>query len=112
MTRKIQSPEGIPLNSYLLDIFTLAIILDVRQYTAKVMDKTIVEMFKDIRKISTIQRRETITHFLICKTSIVNAKNATTMVIKPMNLDCQNMIKRQIFPIIKKNGRKNKHSAM
>jgi hypothetical protein len=91
MTRKIQSSEGIPLNIYLLDIVTLAIILDIRQYTAKLMDNTIIEMSKDIRTISTIQkRRETITHFLLCKTSIVNAKNATTMVIKPVNVDCQN----------------------
>jgi hypothetical protein len=50
MTRRIQSPEGIPLiNIYLLDIVTLAIILDIRQYTAKLMDNTIVEMSKDIK---------------------------------------------------------------
>jgi hypothetical protein len=34
------------------------------------------------------------------------------MVIKPVNVDYQNMIKRQIFAIIKKNGRKRKQSAM
>jgi hypothetical protein len=39
-------------------------------------------------------------------------KYATTMVIKPMNVDYQNMIKRQIFPIIKKNEIKSKQSAM
>ena len=109
MTRRKQSPQGTPLiNIYLLDTITLAIILDIRKYTAKLMDNKILEMSKDIRTISTIQRRENITHFLLCNTSIVNAKDATTMVIKPMNVDCQNMIKRQIFPIIKKYGRKNK----
>jgi hypothetical protein len=81
--KKNQSLEGIPLiNIYLLDTFTLAIILDIRQYTTNLMDNTIVEMSKDIRTISTIQRIETITHFLLCKTSILNAKNATTMAIK------------------------------
>jgi hypothetical protein len=93
MTRKIKSLEGIPLNIYLLDIFTLVIILDIRKYTAKLMDNTIVKMSKDIRTISTIQRRETITHFIPCKTSIVNAKNETTVVIKLMNVDFQSMIK-------------------
>jgi hypothetical protein len=57
MTRKIQSPEGIPLiNIYSLDIVTLAIILDIRQYTAKLMDNTIIEMSIDIRTI--VQYRE------------------------------------------------------
>jgi hypothetical protein len=112
MTRKIQSSEGISLNIYLLDIVTLAIILDIRKYTAKLMDNTIVKMSKDIRTISTIHRRETITHFLLCKKSIVNSKNATTMVIKLVNVDCKIMIKRQIFPIIKKYGRKIKKSSM
>jgi hypothetical protein len=88
MTRRIQSPEGIPLiDIYLLDTATLAIILDIRQYTARFMDNTIIEMSKDIRTISTMQRRETITHFLLCKTSILNAKDATIMVIRPMNVD-------------------------
>jgi hypothetical protein len=87
MTIKIQSSKGIPLNICLLDIVTLAIILDIRKYTANLMDNTIVEMSKDIRTISTIQKRETITHFLLCNTSIVNAKNETTIVIKPMNVD-------------------------
>jgi hypothetical protein len=92
MTRRVQSPEGIPLiNIYLLDIVTLAIILDISQYTAKFMDNTIIEMSKYIRKISTMQRRETITHFLLSKTSILNAKNETIMVIRPMNVDCQNI---------------------
>ena len=104
----INSSKEIPLNIYLLDIVPLAIILDIRQYTAKFMENTIIEMSKDIRTISTIQRRETITHFLLCKTSIVISINATTMVTKPVNVDCQNMIKRQIFPIIKKSGRKKK----
>jgi hypothetical protein len=76
-----------------LDIVTLAIILDIRQYTAKLMDNTIIEITKDIKTMSTMQRRETITHFHLCKASIVNSKNATTMVTKPMNVDCQNMIK-------------------
>jgi hypothetical protein len=90
MTRRIQSPEGIPLiNIYSLDIVTLAIILDIRQYTANLMDNTIIEMSIDIRTISTIQRRETTTHLLLCKTSILNVKNATTMVIKPKNVDYQ-----------------------
>jgi hypothetical protein len=93
MTRKIQSSEGIPLNIYLLDIVTLAIILDIRKYTAKLMDNTMIEMSIDIRTIGTIQRRETSIHFLLCKNSIVNAKNATTLVTKPVNVDCQNMIK-------------------
>jgi hypothetical protein len=49
MTRKIQSLEEIPLiNIYLLDIVTLAIILDIREYTAKLMDNKIIEMSKDI----------------------------------------------------------------
>jgi hypothetical protein len=65
MIIKIQSSEGIPLNIYLLDIVTLAIILDIRPYTAKIMDKTIIEMYKYIRKISTVQRRETINHFFV-----------------------------------------------
>jgi hypothetical protein len=104
--------EEIPLNIYLLDIAPLVIILDIRQYTSKLMDNTIIEMSKEIRTTSTIKKRETITHFLLCKISIVNAKNATTMVIKQVIVDCQNMIKRQIFPIIKKNGGKRKHSAM
>jgi hypothetical protein len=54
MTRKIQSSEGIPLNIYLLDIVTLAIILDIRQHTANIMDNTIIEMTKDIRTMSTV----------------------------------------------------------
>jgi hypothetical protein len=92
MTRRIQSPEGIPLiDIYLLDIATLAIILDIRQYTARFMDNTIIEMSKDIRTISTMQRRETTTHFLLCKTSILNAKDATIMVIRPMNVDFQSI---------------------
>jgi hypothetical protein len=90
MTGRIQSPEGIPLiNIYSLDIVTLAIILDIRQYTAKLMDNTIIEMSIDIRTIGTIQRRETTTHLLLYKTSILNVKNATTMVIKPKNVDYQ-----------------------
>jgi hypothetical protein len=52
MTRRIQSPEGIPLiNIYLLDIVTLAIILFIRKYTTKLIDNTITEMSKDIRTI-------------------------------------------------------------
>jgi hypothetical protein len=54
MTRKIQSSEGIPLNIYLLYIVTLVIILDIRKYTVKLMNNTIVEMSKDIRTISKI----------------------------------------------------------
>jgi hypothetical protein len=54
MTRKIQSSERIPLNIYLLDIVTLAIILDIRQYTANLMGNTIAKMSKYIRTISTI----------------------------------------------------------
>ena len=111
MTKK-NSLEEIPLNIYLLDIATLAIILDIRHYIAKIMDNTIIEMSKKIRTTSTINKRETITLFLLCKISIVNAKNATIMVIKQVIVDCQNMIKRQIFPIIKKNGGKRKQSAM
>jgi hypothetical protein len=65
MTRKIQSSVGIPLNIYLLDIVTLAIILDIRQYTANLMDNTVVEMSKDIGTTSTIQRTETITQFIL-----------------------------------------------
>jgi hypothetical protein len=76
-----------------LDIVTIAIILDINQYTAKLMENTIVEMTKDIKTMITMQRRETITHFILCKAPIVNAKNATTMVTKPVNVDCQNMIK-------------------
>jgi hypothetical protein len=59
MTTKIQSPEGIPLiNIYLLDIVTLVIILDIRQYTAKLIDNTIVEMFKDREIIRTMQKKK------------------------------------------------------
>ena len=83
------SSEEIPLNIYLLDIATLAIILNIRQYTAKLMDNTTIEMSKEIRTTSTIKKRETIIHSLICKFSTVNAKNATTMVIKPENVDYQ-----------------------
>jgi hypothetical protein len=58
MTRRTQSPEGIPLiNIYSLDIVTLAIILDIRKYTIKLMDYTIIEMSIDIRTIRTIQRK-------------------------------------------------------
>ena len=90
MTGRIQSPEGIPLiNIYSLDIVTLAIILDIRQYTAKLMDNTIIEMSIDIRTIGTIQRRKTTTHLLLFKASILNVKNETTMVIKPKNVDYQ-----------------------
>jgi hypothetical protein len=90
MTQRIQSPEGIPLiNIYLLDIVTLTIILVINKYIAKLMDNTIAEMPKYIRTIGTIQRRETTIHLLLCKTSIVNVKNATTMVIKPENVDYQ-----------------------
>jgi hypothetical protein len=53
MTGRKQSPEGVPLNIFLLDNVTLAIILDIRQYTAKSMDNTIIEISKDIRTIST-----------------------------------------------------------
>jgi hypothetical protein len=88
MTRKIQSSKGIPLNIYLLYIVTLVIILDIRKYTVKLMNNTIVEMSKDIRTISKIKRSEIIIHFLLCNTSIVNAKNATTMIIKLVNVDC------------------------
>jgi hypothetical protein len=73
MIRKIQSSEGIPLNIYLLDIVILEIILDIRQYTANIMDKTIIEMSTYIRTISKIQGIENITHFILCKTSIVNS---------------------------------------
>jgi hypothetical protein len=76
-----------------LDIVTLAIILDIKQYTANLMDNAIGEMTKDIKTLSTMQRRETITHFLPCKAPIMNSKNATNMVTKPVNVDCQNMIK-------------------
>jgi hypothetical protein len=58
MTRRIQTLEGIPLiHIYLLDIVTLSIILEIRQYTARFMDNTVIEMSKDIRTISTMQRR-------------------------------------------------------
>jgi hypothetical protein len=53
MTGRKLSPDGIPLNIYLLDIVTLAIILYIRQYTTNRMDNTIVEIFKYIRTIST-----------------------------------------------------------
>jgi hypothetical protein len=55
------------------------------------MDNTIIEMCKDRRTISTVQRIEIITHFLICKTSILNGKFATVMVIRPINVDFQSI---------------------
>jgi hypothetical protein len=55
------------------------------------MDNTMTEMSKDIRTLSTMKRRETITHFILCRTSILNAKDATIMVIRPMNVDCQSI---------------------
>jgi hypothetical protein len=55
MTGTIQSPEGIHLiNIDSLNTVTLAIILDIRQYTAKLMDNTIIETSIDIRTICTI----------------------------------------------------------
>jgi hypothetical protein len=104
---KINSSKKILINIYLVDISTLAIILDIRKYTAKLMDNTIIEMSKDRRKTSTINKRETITHFLLCKISIVNGKNAT-MVIKQVIVDCQNLIKKTNIRHNKKEWRKKK----
>jgi hypothetical protein len=60
--KKTITRRNSPNKMYLLDIVTLAVILNIRQYTANLMDNTIVEMSKDIRTISATQRRKTITH--------------------------------------------------
>jgi hypothetical protein len=64
-----------------LAIASLAIILDIRNYIVRIMEDTILEMSKGIRTIRTIQRKETITLSLLYKTSILNAKDATIMII-------------------------------
>jgi len=71
--------RGIKISS--LAIASLAIILDIRQYTIRLMEDTILEMSKGIRTIRTIQRKETITLSLLYKTSMLNAKDATFMII-------------------------------
>jgi hypothetical protein len=68
-------------------------ILDIKQYTVKLIESTIQEMFKDMEIIRIMQKEETITPSLPYKTTMLNVTNATTMVIKLVNVDCQNMIK-------------------
>jgi hypothetical protein len=50
-------------------------------------------MLKDIEIIRIMQKEETINPSLPDKTTMLNVTNATTMVIKLVNVDCQNMIK-------------------
>jgi len=67
--------------------------LDIKQYTVKIIESTIQEMFKDMKIIRIIQKEEIITPSLPYKTIMLNVTNATTMVIKLENANCQNMTK-------------------
>jgi hypothetical protein len=68
-----------------------AIILDIKQYIVKLIESTIQEMFKDMKTIRIMQKEEIITHSLPYKTSILNAKNETIMVIRLVNVDFQSI---------------------
>jgi hypothetical protein len=90
MTRRIQSPEEIPLTDisiYSLDIVIPAIILDTKQYIVNPIEDTVQKMSKEVR--SSIQRKETIICSLLYKISMLNAKDATIMAINPINVDYQ-----------------------
>lgn len=74
MTRRIQSPEEIPLTDIgisSLDIAIPAIILDTKQYIVKPIEGTIQKMSKEV--ISSIQIKETIIRSLHYKITIWNA---------------------------------------
>jgi hypothetical protein len=51
-------------------------------------------MSKHMNIIRIMQREEIITPSLPCNTTMLNVTNATTMVIKLVNVDCHNMTKR------------------
>jgi hypothetical protein len=76
-----------------LDIIIPAIILDIKQYIVKLIKNTIQEMFKDMKTIRIMQKKEIITP-LPYKTTMLNVTNATTMVMKLVNVYCQSMTKR------------------
>jgi hypothetical protein len=83
------------INQYIfLGYFIPAIILDIKQYIVKLIENTIQEMFKDMKTIRIMQKEEIITPSLPYKTTMLNVTNATTMVMKLVNVDCQSMTKR------------------
>jgi hypothetical protein len=90
MTRRIQSPKEIHLtdiNISSLDISILALTLDTNKYIVNPIEGTMQKMSKEVR--SSIQRNEAIIHSLLYTISMLNAKGARTMAIKPMNVDYQ-----------------------
>jgi hypothetical protein len=93
MMRRIKSSEGIPLieiNISSLVIFVPAKNLDIKQYTVNLVGSTIQEIFKDTK---IMQKEEIITPSLPYKTTMLNVTNTITMVMKLVNVYCQNITK-------------------
>jgi hypothetical protein len=68
-----------------LDIASLAITLDIKQYIARLMEKhTFIEIIKNIKVAKIIRRIEVTIHSLHYKYSMLNERCQTIMVIKPV----------------------------
>jgi hypothetical protein len=59
------------------------------------MERTIIKVLKNMAirttRIKVIKEIETIIHFLLYNITMLNATNATIMVINPVNVDYQNI---------------------